>query len=300
MSPRTIEIPETTDLKRTVGGLKAMARVPSPAEAWWVARTPDGPGTLRLVRVAPDRMEADAWGPGREWMQDRAALVAGAEDDTSGFEPHHDVMAKIVRERAVHRFGRTDRIFDAVLPAVLGQKVQTQMAHRSWQGILRRFGEQAPGPTDLRVHPPPERFAELGYAAFHGTGVERRRATVILRAARMADRLERAAAGDDRAAASARVDRLLCSIPGIGVWTSSFVRTMAMGDPDAVLVGDYHLPNTVSWALAGEPRGSDERMLELLEPYAGHRARAQRMLKQGGIRAPRYGPKLAFHTIDHL
>ena len=293
-------IPESTDLQRTVGGLKEMARVPSPSEAWWVTRTPDGPGTLHLVRVAPDRIEAEAWGPGGAWIQDRAERVVGAEDDTDGFEPHHDVMAKVVRQRGVHRFGRTDRIFDALIPAVLGQKVQTQMARRSWQGILRRFGEPAPGPVDLRVHPSPERIAELGYAAFHGVGVERRRATVILRAARLADRLERAAEGEDRARASARVDQLLRSVPGIGAWTSSFVRTMAMGDADAVLVGDFHLPHTVSWALAGEPRGDDARMLELLAPYTGHRARAQRMLKLGGIRAPRYGPRLAFHSIDQL
>ena len=297
---RTVTVPESIDLKRTVGGLKEMARVASPSEVWWVARTPDGPGTLQLRRTAPDRLETEAWGPGAEWMQARAGLVAGAEDDLDGFAAHHDVMAKVIRQRGVHRFGRTDRIFDALIPAVLGQKVQTQMARRSWQGILRRFGEPAPGPVDLRVHPPPERFAQLGYAALHQAGVERRRATVILRAAKLANRLERAADSDDRKQASARVDRLLCSIPGIGPWTSSFVRTMAMGDPDAVVVGDFHLPNTVSWALAGEPRGDDARMLELLEPYAGHRARAQRMLKLGGIRAPRYGPKLAFHSIDHL
>ena len=300
MRPRIVEIPESTDLKRTVGGLKEMARVPSPSEAWWATRTPDGPGTLHMVRVGPDRMDLEAWGPGREWMLARARRVVGAEDETDGFAPHHDVMTRIVRQRGVHRFGRTDRIFDALIPAVLGQKVQTQMARRSWQGILGRFGEPAPGPTDLRLHPSPERVAELGYAAFHRLGVERRRATVILRAARVADRLERAADDDDRGQASARVDRLLRSLPGIGGWTSSFVRTMAMGDADAVMIGDFHLPHTVTWALAGEARGSDERMLELLEPYAGHRARAQRMLKLGGIRAPRYGPKLAFHPIHDL
>ena len=300
MRPRIVEIPESTDLKRTVGGLKEMARVVSPSEAWWVARTPDGPGTLRLRRTAPDQLETEAWGPGAEWMHERAGAVCGAQDDLTGFAPHHDVMAKVIRRHGVHRFGRTDRIFDALIPAVLGQKVQTQMARRSWRGILRRFGEPAPGPVDLRVHPSPERFAQLGYHALHQAGVERRRATTILRGAAQIDRIERAAAGDDRARASQRVDQLLRSIPGIGPWTSSFVRTMAMGDADAVLVGDFHLPNTVSWALAGEPRGNDARMLELLEPYAGHRARAQRMLKLGGIRAPRYGPRLAFHSVENL
>lgn len=293
-------IPDSTDLRRTVGGLKEMARVVSPSEAWWVTRTPDGPGTLRLVRTASDRLTTEAWGPGADWMQQQADRVVGAEDDTDGFVPHHDVMARVVRQRGIHRFPRTDRVFDALVPAVLGQKVQTQIARRAWRGMLRRFGEPAPGPVDLRVHPPPERFGELGYAALHRVGVERRRATVILRAARMADRLERAAQGEDRVAASARVDRLLRSVPGIGVWTSSVVRTVALGDPDAVLVGDYHVPHMVAWALAGEPRGDDRRMLELLEPYAGHRARAQRMLKSAGIRAPRHGPRMALHSIQHL
>ena len=65
-------------------------------------------------------------------------------------------------------------------------------------------------------------------------------------------------------------------------------------------VGDFHIPNLVAWALAGEPRGTDERMLELLEPYAGQRGRVTRLLELGGAAAPRYGPRVASRRISGL
>ena len=62
-------------------------------------------------------------------------------------------------------------------------------------------------------------------------------------------------------------------------------------------VGDFHLPNLVAWLLAGEPRGTDERMLELLAPYEGHRGRVQRLLEASGTHAPRYGPRTEARSI---
>jgi 3-methyladenine DNA glycosylase/8-oxoguanine DNA glycosylase len=72
----------------------------------------------------------------------------------------------------------------------------------------------------------------------------------------------------------------------------------AMGDPDAVPVGDYHLPSMVAWSLAGEPRADDARMLELLEPYRGHRGRVIRLLVAGGSAAPRRGPRMPFRHME--
>ena len=63
------------------------------------------------------------------------------------------------------------------------------------------------------------------------------------------------------------------------------------GRPDAVLLGDLHVPHTVCHALAGEDRGSDERMLELLAPWAGHRGRVVRLVTGAGRGAPRRGPR---------
>ena len=81
----------------------------------------------------------------------------------------------------------------------------------------------------------------------------------------------------------------LMRVDGIGIWTASIVARYALGDPDPVEVGDYHIPNGVAYALAGEPRGTDERMLELLAPWTGQRGRVVRLLKAGTRGAPKYG-----------
>ncbi|MGH2393265.1 MAG: DNA-3-methyladenine glycosylase 2 family protein, partial [Candidatus Limnocylindria bacterium] len=135
-------------------------------------------------------------------------------------------------------------------------------------------------------------LAGLPYFAYHPFGLERRRADIIRRAGRLGARLEDCA--------PAQANRLLASVPGIGPWTIAEVRRVAFGDPDAVSVGDYHLPSLVAWALAGEPRADDARMLELLEPYRGQRGRVQLLLEASGIQPPRYGPRLAPRRIADL
>jgi hypothetical protein len=64
-----------------------------------------------------------------------------------------------------------------------------------------------------------------------------------------------------------------------------------------VSVGDYHLPHLVCWALAGEPRGTDERMLELLEPYRGQRGRVALLIEHGGLQQPRRAPRMRLRSI---
>lgn len=255
-----------------------------PTETLWSTRTPDGPGSLILDRVDNDEVEAKAWGPGTEWLLDQAPRLLGADDDLTGFNPTGELGRRW--RRSPFLLARTDRLWDAVIGAVLGQKVQVQRAVKARRALARRFGEAAPGPHRAWILPPPERVAAMGYYEFHPLGVEKKRADIIVRMAREMPRIE-GRSGDDPARLQARLQR----VRGIGPWTAAMISAVTLGDPDAVPVGDYHLPNTVAWNLAGEPRGTDERMLELLEPFAGHRWRVLRLVK--GQSAPKYGPKLS-------
>jgi 3-methyladenine DNA glycosylase/8-oxoguanine DNA glycosylase len=256
-------------------------------------RTASGPATLELRRVATDRIEATAWGQGAETVLDRLPAFIGLEDDASGFEPgHHPLVARLARELVGLRLGRSDAVIEALLPAILEQKVTGGEAFRSLRGLTTRYGEIAPGPHGLRLQPAPGTLAGLPYYAFHPFGVEQRRADVIRRVARDAGRLESLTEVEPEAAAAR-----LRAYPGIGPWTAAEVTLRALGDPDAVSVGDFHLSNLVAFALAGEPRADDARMLELLEPWRGHRARVIRLLEASGIAAPRFGARMPTRDI---
>ena len=288
---RTYTLDHEVSLRHSRTPLRFRRGVPG---RWWATRTPDGVGTLQVVLV--DRnARATAWGPGAEWLLEQTPRLLGSEDDPEGFEPRHELIDRLARRFPFCRFGRSDRVFESVMPTILGQKVTTTEAGRSLHKILRRLGERAPGPVELWIQPSPQRLASMGYEDFHSLGVERKRAETIIRAAHRARRMEEVCSMSPSDGL-----RRLMAFRGIGIWTASQALAAATGDPDAIAVGDYHLPNTVTWALSGEPRGDDERMLELLEPYAGHRGRVIHLLALAHVSAPKYGPRTAPRSIEHL
>jgi 3-methyladenine DNA glycosylase/8-oxoguanine DNA glycosylase len=291
---RQVSLATAINVRETVRGAKSPVLV-GPTEVLWSTRTPDGIGTLSLERQKSDAIDAEAWGPGADWLLDQAPRLLGADDDLAGWEPTGKVLQ--LWRRHPFRLARTDRPWDALVGAIFGQKVQIANAVKARRLLARRFGEPAPGPTDGWILPSPEAVARMGYADFHRLGVERKRAEILIRTAREMPRLASTFAAAEPGSAT-EVQSRLQRLRGIGPWTTAMVTAVALGDPDAVPVGDYHLPNTVSWLLAGEPRATDQRMLELLEPYAGHRWRVIRLAKSAGG-APRYGPKLSL-TDDGL
>lgn len=293
---RQIELPFTADLRAVTFANKAMVaggegRAPG---VWWPVETPDGIGTLHLQRE-DDAIRAEAWGPGTEWLLDQTPRLLGVDDHPETFVSHHDVVTELLKRRPPLRFCRTDRVFEALLPTILGQKVQTTIANQSLRNIVRTYGEPAPGPVELRAFPSAARMAEIGYHELHRFHVERKRADTIIRAAKAATRLERVTD-----LAHDQVAKHLGQVRGIGPWSIGWIGWTALGDADAVPVGDFHIPNNVVWALAGEPRATDERMMEMLEPYEGHRGRVVRMIKGTGETAPKYGPRLSIQKIAHL
>lgn len=254
-------------------------------------RTPDGPAAMRIAR-GRDELHVQAWGPGAGWTASHAAALCGQADDDTGFHPAHALVAELRRQARGMRMPRTEAVFEAVVPAVLAQLVTSAEARRSYRALVSALGEPAPGPWRLTVPPSPAVLARTPYWAFHRFGIERRRAEVVIRAARSARRLDETAAMDLQAAY-----RRLEAFPGIGRWTAAKVAMVALGDADAVPIGDYNLPHAVGYALEGTARSTDRRMLELLEPYRGHRARVVRMITEFGLRAPRFGPRRPLRDI---
>ena len=286
-APFPVNVPLTLSVHRRGGGDPTYATDAAGA-VWRTSLTPDGPATLS-VGSRDAVITARAWGPGAGWLLDRVPGWLGFHDDRSGFAAHHRVVGELALRYEGLRVGRTGRVFEALVPAVLEQKVVGREAHRAWRFLLLKYGEPAPGPAPvgMRVVPPPRSWARVPSWDWHRAGVEGVRARTIINAAAAAARLEEAVDLD-----SAEADRRLRSLPGIGVWTSAEIRQRATGDPDAVSVGDYHLPNVVGWTLARR-KTDDAGMLELLVPYAGHRYRVTRLIELGGSAPPRRGPRMS-------
>ena len=289
MATRTIVLSAPVDLVATLGGLRRGRHDPTmrltASEVLRAVRTPDGPATVHL-QVDGARARAETWGAGAAWALDRVDDLLGAADDPEAFRPRHALVRELHRRNPFLRICRTGLVLDALLPAILEQRVTGFEARRSFRQIVRRWGEPAPGPGELRLQPDPAVLAGLGYYELHPLGVERTRADAIKRACARASRLE-SLAELSPVEATAR----LRAVPGIGLWTAAEVAVRAFGDADAVSVGDYHLKHIVCFALAGERRGTDERMLELLAPFTGHRGRVCRLLEHAGFGPPRRAPR---------
>ncbi|WP_371567008.1 DNA-3-methyladenine glycosylase family protein [Streptomyces canus] len=264
---------------------------------WRASRTPVGPGTLRVC-VYGGEVRGEAWGPGGEWLLSRLPELLGAADDPSVFVPRHRVVAHSWHRRPALRLTRTGLVLESLIPSVLEQKVTTDEAYRAWRLLVRKFGEPAPGPAAggrLWVMPSPRTWALIPSWEWHRAGVDNKRASTILRAVRVAARLEEAV-GMSPAAAQARLE----VVPGVGPWTSAEVVQRSHGAADAVTVGDLHLPGIVGFALAGDRDADDAAMLSLLEPYAGQRHRAARLILLSGRVPGRRAPRMTRGDIGRL
>ncbi len=284
------------------GGGDPTFRTDEDGTVWRGLRTPEGAATLRLSQDSSDAggpgaqarpVRAAAWGPGAAWALESVPAMLGAEDDPGGFEPQHPPLVEMHRHQPHWRVGRTGLVMESLVPAVIEQKVTGQEAFAGFRLLVHRYGERAPGPgveRRLWLQPTPERLRMVPSWEWLRMHIDPARSRTLVRVAAVATALERTVGlpAED-------VDRRLRSLPGVGVWTSAEVRFRAHGDPDAVSFGDYHVAKNIGWALTGEPVDDDE-LVELLEPYRGHRHRVQRLLELNGVRRPRHGARMAPRT----
>ncbi|WP_426364180.1 DNA-3-methyladenine glycosylase family protein [Streptomyces sp. E-08] len=299
--PRSLDTAQDLDLGLTLGPLRRGPADPTfratpDGSVWRVCRTPDGPGTLR-VRMDGGRAGAEAWGPGAAWLLDGLPALLGAEDDPAAFVPRHKLLLATHRRRPGLRLTRTGLVLESLIPSVLEQKVTTHEAYGSWRLLVRKYGEPAPGPAPEGMYAMPDArtWTQIPSWEWHRANVDGKRAATIVRAARVAARMEEAAAMDGPAA-RARLEL----IPGIGPWTSAETIQRSNGAPDEVTTGDLHLPGIVGWALAGDRTTDDEAMLDLLAPYAGQRHRAARLILLSGRVPPRRAPRMTPGDIRRL
>jgi 3-methyladenine DNA glycosylase/8-oxoguanine DNA glycosylase len=294
---RTLRCPEPLDVGLTFGPLAhavgyASSRIVG--DAWWHAmNTPDGPVSLR---VTADRLEStvtiDAWGAGGVWAVDHAAGITGADDVPAEFVPANALIASLQRRMPGQRLVALGTAADLAASTVIGQRVTSAEARDSWRGVVRRFGTHAPGAPPLTTPPTPEVLAKLPDWEWRRVGVEDRRSSTVRRLACESRRVDRAAgAGADV------LEQRLRSLRGVGPWTAAHITHFAAADADAVPVGDWHLKHHVAYALVGERRADDARMLELLEPFRPHRARAWRLIVAGTRPPPRRVPRARIHGL---
>ncbi len=298
MPSRFVPTPARIDLALTLGPLRRGSGDPtmrvSRGEVWRASRTPEGPVTFRFVE-ADGGVEVETWGAGAAWALERAPAWVGALDDPVSFAPAPGLVRNLHRRFAGLRIPSTGLLAERLVPVVLEQKVTGAEARRAYRRMTIALGEPAPGPGDLVLPPDLGRLAAVPYERFHPFGIERRRAEVLRRIGARAAWLDEAV---DLPLEAAR-DRI-GTLPGIGPWSVAEVARLSLGDADAVSVGDFHLPNIVAWALAREPRGTDDRMLELLERYRPHRGRVQLLIEAAEIRPPAFGPRMEARAIDRI
>jgi 3-methyladenine DNA glycosylase/8-oxoguanine DNA glycosylase len=294
------EVDSPRSLRRTLGAHRHGVRDPTtrigPGRFLRATFTPDGPGTI-LLRWSADPapvdaagLVADAWGPGADWLLARVATLTGAGDRAVAFAGAHPTVERALRLTRHTRVGASGGLYHQLLPTILAQRITAGEAVRQWARLCRALGGPAPGPdhvvAGLLLPPRPEDLHRRPAWWFHPLGVETKRARALTEVARHADKLWSWADAGPAVAA-----RQLALIPGVGPWTVGSVLGPCLGDPDAVAVGDYHYPHTVAWALAGEPRADDARMLALLAPYAGQRGRVLQALVSVAGSAPSFGPR---------
>ena len=189
--------------------------------------------------------DAEAWGAGREWMLERVTPMIGEHDP--GYRVRRRPSGGAARPtqpsqrplrcqpHAVPRAGADDP-----------RPADHRQARRSsqWHRLCRTLGEPAPGPRRRAAAAAVARCRSPDSP--HGGSIRSVSRPSVPRRCERSQSTPRSC-GDGRSSPVAELAAKLALLPGIGQWTIGSVLASAMGDPDAVAVGDFHLKNLVSY-----------------------------------------------------
>lgn len=287
-------------------------------QVWWAPLTPEGPAAT-WWRVEPrdpdpessrpssgDRVVMRAFGPGASWVAARVPRILGDDDDVTGFAPQHRPIENALRQSRYQqwRVPRTELVVTSLVPSILEQKVTGKQAFGGFRSLVQRYGAPAPFPDDvvrsagemarqvgrLQVAPSAAQWRRIPSWAWLQAGVEPPQSRTVMRALAHAERLEESAS-----LPLPEAHRRLRSIPGLGVWTVAKIAQTAWGDADSPTYADYHIAKQIGHALIGQDV-DDAGMARLLEPYRGHRYRAEHLILAGGFQRERHGARMSLPT----
>lgn len=291
MLERVLKLKRPLSLAQTLGPLRHGRLDPTvnltKTDCWRATRTPLGPASSLITNFGTE-VKMRAWGEGAAYLIEYFDDLIGESRERPEIDPIHGQVHAWHHAMPGLRFPRSRAVFEAMVPVIIEQRVTGLEAKASYRRLVRWLSEPAPGPEGINLWLPiaPKVLAETPAWAMHRFGIEAKRANALRTAASYARRLEEAVEMD----ADAAMKRLM-ALPGLGIWTANEVAVPALGDHDAFSIGDYHLKNYVAWALAREARASDERMIELLEPFRPHRGWVARLVMSSGIAPPKFGPR---------
>ncbi len=279
--PQPYDFFETTRMLRTGHRDPTLRREPD--GLWRAANTPEGPATVRLT--VREQLHAKAWGPGAVQALKEVPQWIGLDEAPWELPPNR-VTDRLLKQHPGLRGTNTLDVFESLVNFTLQQLVTWNEAAMTWRLLCEALGAKAPGPTDMRLPPTPQAIRAAGMERLLSIRLDSQRARTLVEIARVAHRMNRT-----QALPTAEAAALLQKIRGVGPWTASNVLGMRMARPEPVPLGDYNLRHTVAWALAGEPRATEARMLELLKPFEGFGYRVVRLIFAANIQAPRRGPR---------
>jgi 3-methyladenine DNA glycosylase/8-oxoguanine DNA glycosylase len=236
------------------------------------------PAAVEICRVG-DELHVCAYGSHTRELLDETVCGLSQDDRYFDFVTEDSGVLRLHHSQPGLRLLRMPWLYDMTCSAILQQRIRTVDAMRDWRRIVQKYGSAAP--LGLRAFPAPEVMAQVPMFELESMGIDAKRARTLLQFARELRFIQ-----IDGTMSFVRLRERLLRVPGVGPWTTESVLGYGAGDTDAAIPRDLHLPRLVCYALAGEFTGTDERMMELLEPFRGHRFRVIRLLYEAGLDVP--------------